>query len=269
MPSCYTHHIYSEQVLHALPKQYREIIQRHKELFAWGAEGPDLFFFFMPGFYMNPVCKLGFQMHRRPGQDFFQSAAKVLREDGFPEAELSYLYGFLTHFVLDRICHEKIYRAVEKGVASHNEIETEVDRALLVKEGKDPITASRVGFLENQKEYAELISRFFPFPASAVKISMDSAIRDRRLITTSSRKKRKALYGLMKFCHVYDWMHGVIVNRLPSRDCAGTTQMLLHTMSDAGPTAVSLIRDFQSTAEGKNPWAPFYQDDFCGNYYRK
>ena len=64
-------------------------------------------------------------------------------------------------------------------------------------------------------------------------------------------------------------MHGVIVNRLPSRDCAGTTQMLLHTMSDAVPTAVSLIRDFQSTAEGKNPWAPFYQDDFCGNYYRK
>ena len=53
---------------------------------------------------------------------------------------LSYLCGFLCHFMLDSECHPYISRYMGEHRLGHLEIETDFDRMLMEEDGADPVT---------------------------------------------------------------------------------------------------------------------------------
>ena len=74
---------------------------------------------------------------------------------------MSYLYGVLCHFALDRCCHPYIGRKEQENV-SHSAIEASFDRYLLIQDGLDPFTHKVTGHLHPSEHYAAVIAPFYP-----------------------------------------------------------------------------------------------------------
>lgn len=67
----------------------------------------------------------------------FSKMQRILSETGDEEA-LAYVFGFICHYMLDSTCHPYIAKYMEKTGARHDEIETELDRYLMERSGKNP-----------------------------------------------------------------------------------------------------------------------------------
>lgn len=133
MPANYAHYRFGSQILPTLPADVRRPIQRFRRLYDVGLHGPDLFFYY--NILMDtPVGKLGNKFHGMTGREFFGMVCRRLRLEP-TEAGQAYLYGLLTHYCLDSVCHPFIQEVTADGKLSHTELETEFDRYLLELEG--------------------------------------------------------------------------------------------------------------------------------------
>ncbi len=110
-----------------------------------GTQGPDIFFFhrilpvLMPG---HSLRKTGSALHRAKPGDIFDAAAQHIRKSKEKEISLSYFYGFILHYALDRCCHPYVYakqRELETvyprlhPFTLHNEVELALDAYVLSK----------------------------------------------------------------------------------------------------------------------------------------
>ena len=162
MPSTYAHYRLGFRTLSHLDPKIQELIRRNRQMFDLGLHGPDFLFYCNPFAAKDPMTELGRQFHRATGRDFFGSAARQLKLKPDEGAE-SYLFGVLAHFALDSVCHPYV-NAVCGPHAGHMEIEVELDRALLERDGKpDPYRQVISRHIRLEKgEDAERIARFYP-----------------------------------------------------------------------------------------------------------
>ena len=133
MPSSYAHYRFGAQLLPMLPREVREIIEKHRRLYDVGLHGPDIFLYYDP-VGKNRVTPLSAQYHAQSGRVFF---GRVCRQ-GLSEPEQAYLYGVLAHYSLDAMCHPFVYLHSQGEMAGHLALEAEFDRYLLEKDGKCP-----------------------------------------------------------------------------------------------------------------------------------
>ena len=162
MPSTYAHYRLGFRTLSHLDPKIQEKIRRNRQMFDLGLHGPDILFYHNPFVKKEPIGQLARQVHRSSGRAFFTPAARQLKLQPDEGAE-SYLFGVLAHFTLDSLCHPYV-NAVSGREAGHTEIEVELDRALLERDGKsEPYkqVISRHIRLE-KKEDAVKIARFYP-----------------------------------------------------------------------------------------------------------
>ena len=139
MPAIYTHVRFGEEVLSALPALLAVPVEKHKESFYLGTQGPDLLFYHKPfkSKEKNPARKKGWYLHTISPESFFLNGAKILLADksNYDEngtfrpnsAECAYLIGFLCHFTLDCTTHPYIDSHSINGL-SHGKIESELDK---------------------------------------------------------------------------------------------------------------------------------------------
>ena len=106
--------------------------------------------------------RTGYRDHERTGRDFFTEAAGNANAARDREAALSYLYGVLCHFALDRCCHPYVAEKELQGV-SHSTIESSFDRYLLIRDGLDPVTHKVTAHLHPSRKSAGVIALFYPF----------------------------------------------------------------------------------------------------------
>ena len=118
MPSMYAHYHFGGKVFKALPKSARDIINKNRELYLIGLQGPDILFYYKP-LGKNRVNGYGYGMHDRPAEEFFRGAAERYENCGKDEAMLSYLLGFICHFALDSACHGYIEKKIETDGVCH------------------------------------------------------------------------------------------------------------------------------------------------------
>lgn len=137
MPAFYAHYRFGCDVLKQLPEDIRSICTAHRGLFDIGLHGPDIYFFYRP-VLPNKVNRIGYAAHKRSGRYFLQRAQKVIASAHDKDAARAYFYGLLCHFTLDSICHPYIHTAMKEFNVTHAATETAFDRALLLKDGKDP-----------------------------------------------------------------------------------------------------------------------------------
>lgn len=136
MPSIYAHTRFANRAAEEFPEELRRSIRRFPHLFQFGAQGADFFFFYQPLFHTK-IGSLGGWFHDLTGQEFFQRAA-LHYADSPSEGAKVYLYGVLCHYALDSVCHPLIVQASKEKTPGHTELEVELDRILLARDGKNP-----------------------------------------------------------------------------------------------------------------------------------
>ena len=193
MPAFYTHYRFGCDVLKQLPEDIRSICTAHRGLFDIGLHGPDIYFFYRP-VLPNKVNRIGYAAHKRSGRYFLQRAQKVIASAHDKDAARAYFYGLLCHFTLDSICHPYIHTAMKEFNVTHAATETAFDRALLLKDGKDPQHFDPCGHFEVNTRNAAVITPFYT-PEATVALtekSISSMVFYGRVLFTPNKALRRA-----------------------------------------------------------------------------
>ena len=185
MPAAYTHDSFGMEVLRILPREEKELILSEANLFHIGLQGPDLFFYYHP-LKADPVSELGHAIHREPGLAFLKRMAaaegKTLPDDrkdpsagagdkarsvkaedkALSAAKRAFIYGNICHFVLDRECHGNIFHWQEVSGVTHAEIEGEMDRSLMLRNGDDPLRTMPARHIRPGRREARILKEFYP-----------------------------------------------------------------------------------------------------------
>lgn len=266
MPSTYAHYRFGRDVLAKLPQDVRKIIEGDKDLFNIGVHGPDLLFYYKP-LTKNPVNTTGYGQHDKAAREFFLPAAETIKRSGYSNACLSYIFGVICHFSLDRECHDYIDRKISESGVGHAEIEVEFDRELMIRDGLNPLSHILTKHIHPSKASAAVISRFYNgITSDEIYASMKSYIFYNKLLRCPNSLKRELVYGTLRITGKYDVFHGMIVNARSNPKCKDSNKQLWHRYQKAIVRAVNLICDFSGNSDGTKPWSDIYNYTFGSKY---
>lgn len=169
MPAAYAHFQFGEECLKIIDGTDYRWIEKHRNIYNYGVQGPDLLFYSF--FYKwKKLFKKGSDMHLVPGREIFEKVKEtmILRQ-GKNEELIVYTLGFLSHYVLDSVCHSYIERKKEVSKVSHNFIESQYDAHLMRLNGVDrPSSYPRAYLMEPNKTDAETIAIFHGLSSKAI-----------------------------------------------------------------------------------------------------
>lgn len=258
MPSTYAHYRLGKEVAEALEGEAWHSISMYRQLYLIGLHGPDILFYYKP-LKSNPVNRIGFGMHERPGIEFFRHAVKVIEKKTNKEPYLAYMYGVMCHFALDVSCHGYIDKKIAESGVTHAEIEVEFDRMLMEKDGLDPLRHSLTDHIVPSMRNARVISCFYDGTTpEQVQVALKGMIHNNKLLLAPSRIKRMFVNGILKVSGNYKEMHGLMVNYKPNPLCADSNEKLMYLYNAAEELAVKLINEYLEL----DGWNPVYMYTF-------
>ena len=120
MPAAYVHEKIAKKALSA-NNEIADYIEKNKDPFLLGAQGPDILFFYK---MLNPFNKskmpnkLGEEIHQIRVYDFLKSILSISKEAG--KTSLSWLLGFLCHYATDCTIHPYVYATTNNEDGSSN-----------------------------------------------------------------------------------------------------------------------------------------------------
>ncbi len=262
MPTTYSHFRLGQEVLGKLGETERELILSAKGLYDIGLHGPDLLFYY-DALKKNPVNSWGSELHRRPGSYFFTEAAKVLRGIGGTPEHTAYVYGFICHFAMDVVCHGYVDEKIDASGVSHSAIEADMDRALMEKDGLDPLRHKVTGHLKPSYANANVIRAFYPqFHTQHILKALKDMVFFLDLLVVPSKIGRKTIFTLMKAAGKYEDMGGLVITDGPNPACADSTERLLELYDEAVELAVRLITEYDSFVREEAPLNDRYDYNF-------
>lgn len=231
MPSIYAHYRFGGAVLPALPADIRRTIQRFRRLYQIGLQGPDFFFSYRFGM-SSEVCGLGHTFHYQSGDEFFSDICARLT-DAPNEAAIAYLYGLLSHYCLDSLCHPFIHEQTDDGPILHNELETEFDRYLLTLDGwEQPHTFRRAAHLKlTPGEYATVALFYPPATAGQVREAITTMKLIADLLTCKNNTHRYLAQIILK--KMGSEHPGLLMPTRPNSKCTHLNEELLRRYEQA------------------------------------
>lgn len=137
MPAIYAHYMFGAESLPHFSEPVARIVRTHRAYFDLGLQGPDFYFFdqrlMLKG---KHYARLGGELHKGS----CVSLLSALEGGGGRRPEnwaLAYLFGLVGHFALDQAAHPHIEPWVKELGYNHHRLETEFDRFLLTRVGKE------------------------------------------------------------------------------------------------------------------------------------
>lgn len=200
MPSAYAHYRFGAQLLKRMPPDFCRTAQRFRQLYDVGLHGPDIFFYYSP-LMKTSAGSLGSKLHHQSGIEFFTRACKRLRLEP-SEGGYAYLYGLLSHYCLDSVCHPFVNARAAEGKMGHVELETEFDRYLLVQDRKTPPSTQDISrHMKLTRGECATAASFYPAAtASAISRSVRNMALATRCLTMPQGLPRNVMEkGLHKF----------------------------------------------------------------------
>ncbi|MBR5598343.1 MAG: zinc dependent phospholipase C family protein [Lachnospiraceae bacterium] len=244
MPTSYAHYKFGQEVKVKLPKDILAIVNDYPQLFDLGLHGPDLLFYYN-ALKKNKINTTGFGLHEYSGRYVFRRAAKVIIDKQMSHAHLAYIFGFLCHYSLDVSCHGCVNAFEATGIASHLEIEAELDREMLVRDGKDPLSTILTKHLVSNRENAEVIKDFFPgITAKEIEKTIKDMIFYLNFLVAPGKFKRWIFAKGLKLVGKYEDFGGLMINVEKNHECDKTVERLLDLYEDAKGLAVQLIQEY-------------------------
>jgi hypothetical protein len=141
MPAAITHYLHAERVMEILEKSEKiEPVQR--QAFLWGAQGPDFLYYhrILPWQQGASLKEYGGKLHRDDPALLFDAMREYYCASANDRILLFYLYGFICHYSLDRICHPFVYfgtqilldkNSDQNKSSIHSQIESYLDTIML------------------------------------------------------------------------------------------------------------------------------------------
>ncbi|HEX2986428.1 MAG TPA: zinc dependent phospholipase C family protein [Caproiciproducens sp.] len=147
MPAAITHYLHAERVLEKLEQEHKSL-SVNRNAFLWGAQGPDFLYCHrvLPWQRGKSLRDYAGKLHHEAPERVLQSMKSCYLQSGKAGTVLSYLYGFLCHYSLDRIGHPYIHFCAwdfgkqysgQNEESLHNRIESALDVILLRYEKGD------------------------------------------------------------------------------------------------------------------------------------
>lgn len=140
MPGFLSHYIAGQAALQALPPAPQNHIHPYQQLYNLGAQGPDIFFYYLPGLMCKRTRGVGRQMHQNDLGIFIAYMAYVAKNAQPPKQDVIFAYtaGLVMHYMLDIHAHPYVYSQTHnhhasglQNSAAHRHFETSIDIALL------------------------------------------------------------------------------------------------------------------------------------------
>lgn len=264
MPATYAHYIFGKAVQKEVAKEIRKIICEHKEVYLIGLHGPDILFYYKP-LKKNPISGIGYRMHDEVAAGFFKYGREVIRklEGQEKEQAIAYMLGFVCHFMLDSECHGYIGEKTKSSGITHAEIESEFDRALLVKAGKNPIRECLVKHIVPSEKNAVCIARFFKgVTAKETREAIRSFKTYNNLLRAPGKLKRNTVFTALKLSGNYENMKGMVINYEANPHCKGSCLALTLKLQNAIEPTARLIEEYYNSLESISPLAVRFNRNF-------
>lgn len=262
MPSSYAHYVFGKEVLRLLPEELASAVQSRRQLFDIGLHGPDILFYYHP-LTANAVNSVGFGLHAKPASVFFGPASRAYAASTDRSSAAAYLLGFVCHFALDSACHGYIEKKISVSAVTHTEIESEFDRYLLQKEGREPLSARLTGHICPTAENARVIAPFFNgITEKQVQKSLRSMLFYNELMRAPHAPKRLLVNAVLKLTGNYKEMHGMMMAKKPIGICADSDLRLEKLMHAAESRAASLCAGYYRYLNGSAPLDPAFDNTF-------
>ncbi|MBR4982115.1 MAG: zinc dependent phospholipase C family protein [Lachnospiraceae bacterium] len=269
MPTSYAHYKFGQEVRSRLTGEIAEIIAEYPQLFHLGLHGPDLLFYYN-ALKKNKINTIGFGLHEYSGKYVFERAAKVIREKNMDQAHQAYIFGFLCHYSLDVSCHGCVNAFDATGIAGHLEIEAELDREMLIRDGKDPLRTLLTGHLVSSRENAEVIKDFFPgVTTEEIEKTIKDMIFYLNFLVARGKFKRWIFVNGLKLVGKYDEFGGLMISEKKNHDCDKTVERLLELYEDAKDLAVKLIQEYPLYLRGEKELDEVYKYSFDSELPKK
>lgn len=144
MPGFLSHYIAAQETLKILSPDITKKIQPSDRLYNLGAQGPDIFFYCVPGIIRRRSRGIAAEMHQSDLGLFIARMAFIAKNSqgklrkSKQDTIFAYTAGLVMHYVLDVHAHPYVYSQVHderasklKNSANHRRFETAVDTALL------------------------------------------------------------------------------------------------------------------------------------------
>ncbi len=130
MPAIAAHYQYSKLVAENFTTELSTLVNRHKNYFLLGAQGPDLLFYHKP-LTKNSISTMGHDLHTLSGETFFSKFFSL----NFSETDksIAYLLGVCCHYGLDRESHPYIDNISKIDSHAHANLESDFDSYVIKK----------------------------------------------------------------------------------------------------------------------------------------
>lgn len=260
MPAAYAHYVFGKNVYKRLPAPVKQVIRENREAYLLGLHGPDLLFYYYP-VCKNRINRLGSRMHHQIASDFFMESRRRYQERP-SYVLLSYLLGFICHYTLDSECHSYISDYMEEYKVSHSAIETELDRALLKKDGKDPVRYHYTRHLHRDADTEAAIASVLKVTEKQVDRSILGFHWTIRFFQCPDKRKEAILRFLFGTCGRNAFVCGLIMSERIHPGCEKSTEFLKGRMEEAVDTAVKLICEYYKKMDTHQALSVRFERDF-------
>ncbi|MBC5996335.1 zinc dependent phospholipase C family protein [Romboutsia hominis] len=154
MPRAITHYLFALDCLDILDSYTKNIINENYDMYILGCQGPNFFNYYNDFSFFNNknISQLSAIIHNKNINRFIKNMIMysknkenlkyVFNDINFSNICISYIYGYLTHYILDKESHPYIYNLqknlrdkykYKSSIALHKSIETHIDSLLLLK----------------------------------------------------------------------------------------------------------------------------------------
>lgn len=134
MPAVYTHYLFTSSLIEELPYKFNIEQQR---LFLIGAQGSDPLYFYgqvLSRSNKKSVNHFASKLHHQDTSSFISFyIEEANKEKEFKDDLYAYLYGYISHYTLDRNIHPYVfYHSGTKGLYDHQVFEANLDLSMLI-----------------------------------------------------------------------------------------------------------------------------------------
>lgn len=261
MPAVYAHYKFGKEVYRALPQDIRQLVKENAPAYWLGLHGPDLLFYYR-ALGKNRINQLGVRMHRESARFFFEKGRKVYQKRP-SYVLLSYLCGFLCHFMLDSECHPYISRYMEEHKLGHLEIETDFDRMLMEEDGRNPVTHNctrhLIRDLDTEEAIASVLEGVTPEEVDECIIGFHRVIR---LFQCPGKGKACFLRGFFTLIGQKKGLGGLVADGRPNEKCGESRKALEDRMKNAVRMTAEEIEKYVRAVESDKPLSIRLNRDF-------
>lgn len=270
MPAFYAHYRFGKQVVEEMKRRAKEertasaidaesvqesmgetdwkglvrTIERHRTQFDIGLQGPDIFFFYRP-YAPSAVARYGHHLHKVSALPFFENGLSVVERHGRDSGQYAYLLGFICHFALDSQCHPRIAEMIEETGVQHLELEEELEKYLLRRDGEEPLRFPLTDLVPSDLATCRSIAPFYEdITPKIVKQSLGDLRRVKKLLTAPGKGKQGVINTAMRMTGRFSQLKGLMHQRRDNPACADTNIALFSLMEKAACQGLYLIECF-------------------------